>query len=756
MSDARQRLTAALADRYRVERELGAGGMATVYLAHDLRHHREVAIKVLHEDLGAALGTERFLREIQAVARLTHPHILPLFDSGQAGGVLFYVMPHIRGRTLRHRLDAMPRLPVPEAVAIAAGVAEALDHAHGQGIVHRDIKPENILLQDGHPLVADFGISRVLDGGASATLTRAGMSMGTPAYMSPEQALGDGVDGRSDLYSLGCVLHEMLTGEPPFTGDSAQAVIAKRILHDPADVGVLREGIPAPVARALRRALSRDPADRFASGRAFADALRAPDEGLAALEERSLAVLPFANLSPDPDTEYFADGITEEILGTLARLGDLRVAGRSASFALKGKGFDARQAATQLRVRTVLEGSVRRAGNRLRITAQLTDASQGFLLWSERYDRDAADVFAVQEEIAQAIASRMDLRRGPAARAASQRATTSIEAYDAYLKGRQALGRRGGAIPEAIQDFERAIALDPNYGPAWSALAYALLVQGYWGMAAPGEVAPRVRDACRRALRLSAGDADSHAVAAMASLAFDWDVEAAEAGFARAMALDPHHHQCAVWYWVFLRGMVCGEFDAVEAALEEVYARDPESLVAAGSGAILLGGIAGRGAQALTWARRAMTLDPRAFLSTYALMVAHWSLDDFASALAISPAVLMSSGRGSSALMHLALVRAGAGNREGAAALLKELQSRARDEYVPRLNMAVIAAAIGESERALRLLEESVQSREPAVLWCLHLRTGLWALPGATAMVSQPGVIRWGGREAPLAHRGAR
>ncbi|NDC64913.1 MAG: hypothetical protein EBZ59_13255, partial [Planctomycetia bacterium] len=198
--------------------------------------------------------------------------------------------------------------------------------------VHRDIKPENILLQDGHPLVADFGISRVLDGGASATLTRAGMSMGTPAYMSPEQALGEDVDGRSDLYALGCVLHEMLTGEPPFTGDSAQAVIAKRILHDPADVGVLREGIPAPVARALRRALSRDPADRFASGRAFADALRAPDEGLAALEERSLAVLPFANLSPDPDTEYFADGITEEILGTLARLGDLRVAGRSASF----------------------------------------------------------------------------------------------------------------------------------------------------------------------------------------------------------------------------------------------------------------------------------------------------------------------------------------------------------------------------------------------------------------------------------------
>ena len=255
-------VSAALSDRYRVTRELGAGGMATVYLAHDLKHDRDVAIKVLHPDLAASLGRDRFLREIQLAARLSHPHILPLYDSGDADGALFYVMPNVDGQSLRDRLDDERQLPVDEAVRIAMEVAGALDHAHRHGVIHRDVKPEDIMLQDGHALVADFGIGKAVDEAGADTLTQLGMSVGTPAYMSPEQAAGDEVDGRSDIYSLGCVLYEMIVGEQPFTGPTAQAVIARRFVQTPLDVASLREGVPRPVARAVQKALARVPIDR--------------------------------------------------------------------------------------------------------------------------------------------------------------------------------------------------------------------------------------------------------------------------------------------------------------------------------------------------------------------------------------------------------------------------------------------------------------------------------------------------------------
>jgi serine/threonine-protein kinase len=370
--------------------------MATVYLARDVKHAREVAIMVLTPDLSPTLGAERFLREIQLVARLSHPHILPLFDSGEAGGVLFYVMPRVAGRSLRDRLDDAKQLPVDEAVRIASEVAGALDYAHRHGVVHRDIKPENIMLQDGHALVADFGIGKALSTVAGEAVTQVGMSVGTPAYMSPEQAVGEAVDGRSDLYSLGCVLYEMLIGEPPFTAPTVQAVIAKRFVQTPADVMALRDGIGRPVARALQRALARTPIDRYDTAAEFATAMAeaevAPLAARSTIPERSIAVLPFTNMSTDPENEYFADGITDELLTALSQIGDLTVAGRSSSFSFKGHKLALRQVAEQLKVRTVLEGQVRRSGKRVRVTAQLTDAGDGYQLWSEKYDREIEDL----------------------------------------------------------------------------------------------------------------------------------------------------------------------------------------------------------------------------------------------------------------------------------------------------------------------------------------------------------------------------
>src|SRR6186713_1197127 len=268
------RLAAALADRYRIERELGAGGMATVYLAHDIRHERDVAIKVLHPDLGATLGPDRFLSEIRTTARLQHPHILPLLDSGSSDGLLYYVMPLVAGETLRHRLERERQLPIDDAIAIAREVADALGYAHGLGVIHRDIKPENILLRDGHALVADFGIALAVQTAGGARMTQTGLSLGTPQYMSPEQAMGERtIDARSDVYALGAVTYEMLAGEPPFTGPNVQAIVARILAEEPRSLTLLRRAVPAGVEGAVMRALEKLPADRFVKASDFSDAL---------------------------------------------------------------------------------------------------------------------------------------------------------------------------------------------------------------------------------------------------------------------------------------------------------------------------------------------------------------------------------------------------------------------------------------------------------------------------------------------------
>ena len=449
-----------LASRYTLEGELGAGGMATVHRARDLRHMRSVAIKMLRADVAQSLSAERFLREIRLAAQLSHPHILPLFDSGEARAgaglvVLYYVMPLVSGESLRDRLDRERHLPVTDAVRIAAEVADALDYAHRSGIVHRDIKPENILLQDGHAVVADFGIGKALSAAADELTTQAGVTVGTPAYMSPEQAAGEQVDGRSDLYSLGCVLYEMLVGEPPFTGPNAQAVIAKRFVQTPADVTALRDGIARPVARALQRALARTPIDRY-----------------------------------DTAAEF--------------------------------------------------------------VTAQLLDAADGYQLWSERYDREIEDVFAVQDEIAATIASKLQasLALGTAER--TQRATRSIEAYEAYLKGRALLARRGKSIVEGLACMERALALDPEYGPAWDGIAEGYAMLGYYSMVSPTDARAKALPAAENAVRFAPDVAEAHCALAIASLLFDWeDRTRTTAAFRRGMELGPRSSQSATWYWHF-------------------------------------------------------------------------------------------------------------------------------------------------------------------------------------------------------------
>jgi serine/threonine protein kinase/Flp pilus assembly protein TadD len=561
MPDVADRLHTALADRYRFEREVGRGGMATVYLAQDLKHRRPVAVKVLHPHLAANIGSDRFLREIEIAAALNHPHILPLMDSGSADGLLYYVMPFVEGDSLRDRLARDGRLPIAEAVELTRKVAGALAYAHARGVVHRDVKPENVMLHEGEAVVTDFGIAKALSVEGIEHLTQTGTSVGTPAYMSPEQASGDQeLDGRSDIYSLGCMLYEMLTGEPPFTGPTVQAVIVRRFTETPRPVRALRPEVPEEVERALTRALARTPGERFASAAQFAQALaaaamtRTPPEGAPTVvtashrSTRSIAVLPFADMSPAKDQDYFCEGIAEEIINALAKIDALQVASRSSAFAFKGKNQDIRKVGEELNVATVMEGSVRKAGNRLRVTAQLIKVADGYHLWSERYDRDLEDVFAVQDEIAESVvrALRVVLTEDEK-RAIERPHTDNVEAYEFYLRGRQFFYQfREKGLQFARRMFTRAIEIDPTYARAYAGIAdCSSELYKYWDASAAN--LEQAESASRKALELAPSLAEAHAARGFA-LTLRGSHEEANREFETAIRLDPKLYEGYLYY----------------------------------------------------------------------------------------------------------------------------------------------------------------------------------------------------------------
>ncbi len=547
----------ALESRYTIERELGRGGMATVYLAQDLRHGRSVAVKVLHPELASAVGSERFLREIKLAARLNHPHILPLFDSGEAGGYLFYVMPYIEGESLRDRMNREGQLSLEDTLGIGRAVASALDYAHRRQIVHRDIKPENIMLNEDMAMVMDFGIAKAVSLAGSDTITQTGMIVGTPAYVSPEQAAGDiDIDGRSDQYSLGCVVYEMLTGSRPFSGATAQAVLTKRFTAPVPSLSDALEGVPEEIDQAVSKAMAKDAAARFTTSGEFGRALVAPTvttptaipvpEGVQSV--KSMAVLPFTNMSADPENEYFTDGMAEEIINALSKIKSLSVASRTSSFAYKGKTEDIREIGKKLEVSAVLEGSVRKMGNKIRISVQLINVANGYQLWSERYDREIEDVFAIQDEIAQNItrALRVVLSEDEK-RAIEKLSTENVEAYDYYLRGRKFFHQhRRTSIEFARQMFTRAIEIDPEYALAHSGIADCCSIL-YMYFDARESNLKQADAASRKALQLDPDLAEAHSARGLA-YSLSKQYEPAMQEFETAMKLDPKLYEAPYFY----------------------------------------------------------------------------------------------------------------------------------------------------------------------------------------------------------------
>ncbi len=405
-----------LGERYRIERELGQGGMATVYLAQDLKHDRSVAVKIMLPGIAAALGTGRFTREIAIAAQPQHPHLVGLIDSGETlepSPRPFFVMPFVDGETLRQRLERERQLPIAEALRLTREIAGALQFAHERSVIHRDIKPENVLLLAGHALVADFGIARALSAasGGGSQLTLAGAALGTPAYMSPEQASAEAIDARSDQYSLACVLYEMLAGAPPFSGASAAQVMARHLIDPAPPITTVRQGVSAAVIKAITRAMAKSPADRFPDLRGFLAALESPDAAATVLP--SIVVLPFANTSPDPDTDHFADGLTEEVIADLSNVRGVRVISRNSALRLKGTDKDVKSLGRELDVRFVLAGSVRRAGSQLRITAHLADTGDDRQVWAGKFGGTVQEVFELQERLAREIVAALRVTLSP-------------------------------------------------------------------------------------------------------------------------------------------------------------------------------------------------------------------------------------------------------------------------------------------------------------------------------------------------------
>ncbi|MCZ6918595.1 MAG: protein kinase [Gemmatimonadetes bacterium] len=605
MADSQQDIRDVLPDRFTILREIGRGGMATVYLAEERQPRRLVAIKVLREDLGARIGRDRFIREVELLSTLAHPHIVPIFASGDADGLLYYVMPYQEGENLRDRMLRERQLPLEFALRIAREIADALEYAHGRNVVHRDIKPENVLISGEHAVVADFGIARAISAAGGDELTETGLSVGTPVYMSPEQAsLGESLDGRADIYALGCVLYEMLAGHPPFTAANPQAVMARHAVDPVPSLRTVRTSVPAEVEAAIVKSLAKVPADRYTHAAEFSEALTtasamarlemstppgtAPFPGLvrsrvkrwtapvsvilivlaaavgfwswrgvggtpavaSSVYEDSVAVLPFEKIGGDEEFEHLRDGLMYEITSRLAQFGRLKVTARTSVMALANLGLTAGQLADSFGVRYLVEGSVQPSGNRVRVSAQLIEARSETILWSGQYEREFTDVLDVQEDIADEVSAAL-LSTVAAARPGGGSRRHS-PGHSAYLEGRDLLAQRTPqAFAAAIEAFEEAIRLDSLYARAYSGLAsvYALSVTYRYRIGAnANEAAGTALAMADTAIALNARLAAAYSARGYASSIALAPTDSVRRDFERAMALQPNSPDGPAWW----------------------------------------------------------------------------------------------------------------------------------------------------------------------------------------------------------------
>ena len=742
-------LEAGLGDRYHLERELGEGGMAVVLLALDRKHQRHVAIKVFRPELSAALGPERFLREIEIAATLQHPHILPLFDSGHAGGLLYYVMPYVEGESLRDRLRREQLLPLDSALQITREVGSALQYAHDHGVIHRDIKPENIMLTGGHAVVADFGIARALDAAGAAQLTHSGMVVGTPQYMSPEQAGGSLVEGRCDQYSLACTLYEMLSGQPPFTGPTSQAVMARHSLDPVPSLRVVRQTVSPSVEAAIVRAMAKQPVDRFPKISGFVEALDAPapparpsrtrqktvaavgvgaillfgvlwatkgrngaDGAGASGLVRSVAVLPFQARGADSAGSFLGTAITEGLIADLAQVGALRVISRGSGTAAQAKAQSLSALARELRVEGVVSGSIERMGDSVRVNVRFLQAADSSAIMDRTWQGPLGALPDLQREITLALTSSINAElKGTEKTLLNARHEVDQRAYDSYLKGRFHLEE--GDLERAKSMFEQATSIAPNWAPPFVGLATYYTSLPFITDVPPARVLPEARKALASALELDESLAEAHATIAYIRAYFEWDWREAEREFRRAIELRPNFADAYFSYSRFLASR--RRIDEAIAQLGHAVELDPLSLELQANRA-LLDYFAGRYPEAETRLREILTRDSSDVLVQWGLALVLEQEGKLDSTIAILERVSGASANRKASLAHAYGI---AGKPAKARAILAGLRADAEKRYVPAYWFALVHTGLGEREQALRQLERAYEERSTVLSYLL-------------------------------------
>ena len=743
-----------LGGRYRTGRELGHGGMARVYLATDVKHGRDVAVKVIRAEVAATLGRERFLREIAIAARLRHPNIVPLFDSGDADGVLYFVMPYEDGPSLRTRIAADGALPIAEAVSMLRDVARALQYAHGQGVVHRDIKPDNVMLSGGAAVVADFGIAKAVSaaqtGGLGSTITQTGAGIGTPAYMAPEQAVGDpSSDHRADLYSFGCLAYEVLTGKPPFDGMSPHQIIAAHIGVVPTSISVVRADVPASLGLLVMQCLEKEPSARPQDATILVDALGSAIAGTSTAESRamsasffanrsrtrlvaatvavvlvagiaylvrpggappltiSLSVLPITDIGSDTGITAFADGLGDEIFTALGRVPGIQMRSRSGARNYRGKlGVDAKEVGRALNVDYIVTGSLREVSGILKISAELTRTADGTELWTETYDRSPRQQIGVAEEIATAAAARLreafPQALGVAPRLAQNQQTRNPEAFRLYVLGQELLRRRGRSVKESAEAFHQAIRLDSTYAGAYAGLSVALALSPYFQDVPAPVVFPQLQAAARRALALDPTLAQPHVALGMAyAESYQWD--RSESEFREALRQPSVDAEARVQFGRLL--LTVGRLPEAEVQFQAARRMDPASTLVLGYVAYLYA-MVGQLDSARLICQQARQTGLKNFSATSQSAIIMLRTGSPDSALAIAKSIVPSGWQGGYAI-------AAAGDTVTAREALRALDAANPPSSMGYTARAWIYLGLGDTAKVLDAFERATDAREP-------------------------------------------
>ncbi|MHC4541251.1 MAG: protein kinase domain-containing protein [Planctomycetota bacterium] len=731
---------------YKILEKIGEGGMSVVYRAEDTTLRRHVALKFPSEQVLADEAKKaRFIQEARASAALDHPNICTLYEIDEAEGKTFISMAHVAGQSLYEKIKSGP-LSIDEAVDVSIQAAHGLYEAHEKGIVHRDIKSGNIMVTNsGQVKIMDFGLAKLAGETTETRLTQQGAIMGTVDYMSPEQAKGEPVDYRTDIWSLGVVMYEMLAGELPFKGGVGQAVIHSILYEDPKCLRDLRRDVPAALEQTVQKMIQKDPSSRPDSMKAvIADleslsprsslskeqvvAKRAKLKavgvvaailacvGILALlylrpwaAQPSIAVLPFEDMSPDKDQEYFCDGMAEELINALSQIEDLRVIARTSAFSFKGKNVPIPDIGGQLNVATVLEGSVRKAEDRLRITAQLVDTTGGHHLWSESYDRDVGDVFAIQAEITSAIVDKLrpKLLGEEKARLAKRR-TVDPEVYDLYLKGLYFQKKRTEAgANEAIEYLEQAIEKDPNYAPAYAGLALSYGLLPYFSPLPPKKVVPKAREMALKALEIDETLAEAHASLGFIKTWYDWKWEEGERKIKRAIELNPGYSQGHDLYAANL--MFRARFDEALKEIEQALELDPLSVILHQDLAVVCR-FARQFDRAIEAGKRAMTMDPSRMYAHHELGAAYFGKSMYEKALVEFQKEREVSGRANAwPEVYIGWIYVEMGKADEAQKLLEDLVERSEQEYVSPFILACFHFVLGRNDEGFEWLNKAYE-----------------------------------------------